>query len=796
MPQPDYEQEILDLISTDGYRPLKPKAIVKKLGHGHESAGDVKRAIKKLLKRGKIVYGENHLVGKPDGSHHNRMTGMFRRMEGGFGFVTPAGAVRGPGEKSEDIYIAAKNARDAASGDTVLVRVFKGKTQGRSRGAGEGEIVKVLERQTHEFVGTYMEAAGASYVRVDGRIFSKPISVGDPGAKGAQPEDKVVFEMVRFPSHAHDGEGVITEVLGARGSPGVDTLSIIREFNLPGEFPDEVIENAREQAEDFDERIDSSRRDLTDMTIITIDPFDARDFDDAISLEKQENGHWLLGVHIADVSHFVQQKTVLDREARDRATSVYLPDRVIPMLPEVISNNLASLQPDRVRYTKTVFIEFTAEGTRVSVEPCAAAIKSKRRFTYQDVDDYLANPERWKRKLKMPVHVLLRNMHTLAMILRARRFKRGSLELTMPEVKIDLDKNGRVSGAHVTENTESHQIIEEFMLAANEAVAELLKDEDRLFLRRVHESPDPRKLQALTDFVRELGIKTESLESRFEIQKVLEKVRNLPTQHAVNYAVLRSMQKAIYGPAEEGHYALASDCYCHFTSPIRRYPDLQVHRLLDDMFNGRKSPAGFDELTLLGDHCSEREQRATKAERELIKEKLLHYFSERLGEEMDAIVTGVEEFGLFAQGVEIPAEGLIHVSSLQDDYYQFDRKSHTLSGRKAGNAFRLGDLIRVAVAHVDVERRKLDFRLIGKKKAPAKTAARTTGKKAKQKPSRPSGGKKLHTKKTSRKPAKKKQSKTSKPKGEAKKKKKATTAKGKGGEAKQGKPPRKKKRRK
>ncbi len=460
--------------------------------------------------------------------------------------------------------------------------------------------------------------------------------------------------------------------------------------------------------------------------VITIDPVDARDFDDAISLVRLENGHWRLGVHIADVSHFVRENTALDREAHARATSVYLPDRVLPMLPEIISNNLASLQPNKVRYTKSVFIEFTADGVFVAADPHHAAIKSRRRFAYEEVDEFLADREAWRAKLGKEVHRLLSDMHQLAMTLRARRFKRGALELDMKEVKVDLDKEGRVSGAHVVENTVSHQIIEEFMLAANEAVAEILHREDYHFLRRVHAAPDPRKLEALTDFVRQLGFEVESLESRFELQRLLKMVRGRPEEHAVNYAVLRSLQRAVYSPEEEGHYALASEFYCHFTSPIRRYPDLTIHRLLDAVLSRKRAVNDYAALVVLGEHCSDRERRAEAAERELTKLKLLYYLEQRIGDQMDAVVTGVEEFGLFAQGIQLPAEGLIHVTTLSDDFYHFDRRSHTLTGRRAGNTFRLGDRVRVEVARVDIDRRELDFRIVDRtsKRKTASTVSR------------------------------------------------------------------------
>jgi len=726
MDEEELQQAILAHVMAPGYRPLKPRKIAGKLGLDAEGIRALKKVVKRLVKKGKLAYGSGHTVCRPSASNSKRITGVFRRHSDGYGFVRPhlAGKTQ---DRSEDIYIPQKRAGDAASGDLVLVRISD--KQGARRGLGPaGEIAEVIERDTHRFVGTYFEQAGSCLVQVDGKIFSQPILVGDASARSARTDEKVVIEMVRFPSHIHDGEAVIVEVLGPRNQPGVDTMSIIHEFGLPEDFGERVLKETHKVAESFDESIPPSRCDLTGLTVVTIDPIDARDFDDAISLERTSAGHWRLGVHIADVSHFVREKTVLDREARERATSVYLPDRVIPMLPEMISNNLASLQPDRVRYTRTVFIELTAEGARIAVESASAAIRSDRRFHYEEVDDFLKDMRPWKKKLSPQVHTLLQDMHTLAMILRRRRFARGALELSMPEVKIDLDEEGRISGAHLVENTESHQIIEEFMLAANEAVADLLREADYEFLRRVHESPDPRKLKLLGEFVRELGIDASGLESRFELQALLNSVAGRPEQYAVNYALLRSMRKALYSPAAEGHFALASDCYCHFTSPIRRYPDLTIHRLLRLLDQQRGASLQGGELVALGDHCSDREQRAERAERELVKMKLLNFLSTRIGEEMDGVVTGVQGFGLFVQGIALPAEGFIHVTSLADDYYQFDAAAHSLVGRRRGNAFRLGDFVRVAVAHVDVDRRELDFRLVDRLKQGARGAAQGRGK--------------------------------------------------------------------
>ena len=639
------------------------------------------------------------------------VVGTFRRSRQGYGFVRPLDAL--PGDRSADIRIPAATSSDAANGDTVRVRLTQ--THHGGRPGRNGEITDILKRQTTRYVGTAFESTGQCWVQIDGTQFSRPVWVGDPGAKAVHPDSKVVVELTRFPSLLRDGEGVVVEVLGEAGAAGVDTRMIIAEFGLPGSFPEAVLEDARRQAAAFRDSVPENRRDITSEVVVTIDPIDARDFDDAISLKQLEGGrgHWLLGVHIADVGHFVRPGSPLDQEALMRGTSVYLPDKVIPMLPEIVSNNLASLQPDHVRFARTCWIEFSAEGVPVHTEVERTAIKSRRRFSYEEVDQFLADPRTTTVKMTGSIRSLLGRMRDLSRILRQRRIDHGALELTMPEVKIDLDDAGRVSGAHVVEYTESHQIIEEFMLAANEAVARMLAEAEAGFLRRIHPAPDLRKLRQLTEFVSELGFEVESLESRFELQRLLVQVRGRPEEHAVNYAVLRSLSRAAYGPQQDGHYALASDCYCHFTSPIRRYPDLTIHRALDLLATGRRP--NREGLGQLGEQCSELERRAEAAERELVKLKLLHFLSGRVGSELDGVVTGVERFGLFVQGIELPAEGLVSIAALPDDRYRYDRASHTLSGHRPGNAYRLGDRIRVRVLKVDLDKRLLELAVVDRR---------------------------------------------------------------------------------
>jgi ribonuclease R len=703
----DLTATILAHVSAKGYQPVKPKVLAKKLRVAEEDYSEFRKAIKELLKDGRLTLGSNNVLRPAD--QFGAIVGVYRRTNSGHGFVRPH---KPEATGGADIFVRSGKERDAATGDTVMVRITRRASSTRD---AAGEVIRILERATRRFVGTYFERDSRAYVKVDGTIFAHSISVGDAGAKGVKSQDKVIVELLKFPTGEDRGEGVIAEVLGPLSQPGVDRLSIIKAFGLPEEFPEDVLAEARAQADKFRPEEFLDRTDFTNDLVLTVDPVDAKDFDDAVSVEiDPKTKHWILTVHIADVAHFAPPGSALDAEAKKRGTSVYLPQFVIPMFPELISNGLASLQAGVNRYVKTVRIEWTPGLQKGHAEFFNGVIRARKRFAYEGVQKIFDATDRGEVPDEKPeILATLKRMRDLAQLLRKKRFKRGSLELTMPEAVLEYDSDGRVSGAHFATNDESHRVIEEFMLAANEAVAEKLTAVGTPFLRRVHPAPKEEKLEEFARFAGLLGYPLKFAQNRFDIQKLLDKTATKPERAAVHYALLRSLKQATYSPIQDQHYALASDHYCHFTSPIRRYPDLTVHRLLDRVVRTGKAIADEKELQILGDHCSRLERRAEQAERELIKLKILQYLSTRIGEEFDAVITGVAEYGFFAQAQTIPAEGLVHVSGLTDDYYHYDDDARQLRGGRAGKQFRLGDRVRVAVARVDIPRRMLDFRLAG-----------------------------------------------------------------------------------
>ena len=710
------EDQIIECLSGPDYRPIDSGALSKKLGVTKKGMPQFREALDSLLSAGKIREGKQGRLQVKVAAGF--VTGTVKKIASGAGFVIPNDSPAGA--KNLDVYVSSRDLGDAQTGDEVLVRIL---SKTRSGGQRCGRVEKVLERSSNVFVGTYLEADGQGFVRVDGSAFQADIHVGDPGAKGAMADDKVVIEMLRFPSADRMGQAVLTEVLGKRGDPGVDTKTVVFSLGLPHEFSEEVLEDARLQADHFDETNFGDRLDLTKETIVTIDPATARDFDDAISLRKDKRGHWQLAVHIADVAHFVPVGGPLDRSAVERGTSVYLPRHVIPMLPEVISNGLASLQEGQVRYTKSVFIEFDANGRPQGAEVANTVIKVSKRFAYEQVMPIIEDPKSVEGKVSAKVVQLLQRMYQLSMMLRRHRFEDGALQMGIPEVEIDFDDDGNVTGAHERHHDQSHEIIEEFMLAANIAVAQILSARDIPFLRRVHGTPDELRQKAFKDFCNGLGYELEKFQSRKAIQGLISGLTGKPEERAINFALLRTMKQAEYSPDDTPHYALNEDDYCHFTSPIRRYPDLTIHRLIGDLAAWRKPKiASTPDLIQLGKSCSVNERRAEKAERELKRIKLLRYLEDKVGQEMDAFITGVESFGLFCQGIKVPAEGLVHISSLTDDFYTFNQASRSLVGDRSQNEYRLGDAVKVLIVNVDVDRRQLDLRIVpSKEKRPQRS---------------------------------------------------------------------------
>lgn len=699
-------RQILDWVNADDYHPVKPRSLFRRIQPTGPDRERFRESLLNLLETGRIREDDRgRIIPKSD---KGQLVGTIKKVaKGGAFLITESGAVIG-----KDVFIPPEDLHDAHTGDEVVVRLT------RRRGAGGrrlGKIEEILNRASSSFVGTYSERQGHGFVRIDADQFDRPVPVGDPGAKPASPGDKVVIEMLRFPTHARAGEAVITEVLGPDGEPEVDTLAIIYEFHLPREFPPIVLEEAAKLAREFDDEQIDGRQDLTGETIITIDPKDARDFDDAISLSRSDDGHWHLGIHIADVAYFVKPNSALDLEARSRGTSVYLPGLVIPMLPEVLSNGLASLQEGRRRFVKTVQIELDAELRVIHVKLADSVIKVARRFTYEEVLPIVTDRMKTK-SAKMPPDIkrLLLDMYRLAMGLRQKRFEQGAIELDLAETKLELNRSGAVKGITKVTHDASHQIIEEFMLAANEAVAMALSNRHLPFIHRAHGEPDEDKLQLFGEFAGTLGFQLQKFQSRRELQDLLDRVRDQPLEQAINYALLRSFRQAEYTVADEGHYALAKEYYCHFTSPIRRYPDLTVARQSSSLMarGKRGGKTSEQELDAIAHRCSDLSRRAEAAERELIKIKLLRFMADRVGEEIEAIVTGVERFGAFCRGTEIPVEGLLHITAIGGAFGEvidFDATAHALIARTSGRSLQLGQPIQIKIARVDMPARKLEF---------------------------------------------------------------------------------------
>ena len=617
---------------------------------------------------------------------------------------------------------------DAVSGDKVRCQVVsRGKRDGKP--AFGGRVVEIVERGGASYVGKLQCESGMWFVKPDGNTLHVPIFIGDPTTKGAKPGDQVVVEIVRYPTEGKPAKGVIVERLGRVGQSGVDALSIIRQFNLPHEFPEDVLAAVRAAAKTFDpEREAGSREDLTDRTIITIDPDDAKDFDDAISLECPRGqgakgprgiGAWELGVHIADVSHFVSEGGPIDEEARLRGTSVYLPRRVIPMLPEILSNGLCSLQEGEPRLCKSAFIQYDRDGGIVGARFANTVIHSAKRLTYRQAQAIIDGKNKSHSRAVIEI---LQRMDTLAKVIQRRRIAAGMISLELPQVELQFDADGRVVDATPEDTSFTHTIIEMFMVEANEAVARLLDKHGIPFIRRIHPEPDEDALGSMARYMRAAGFNVPKTVTAADLQALLKPVAGKPEAYAVNLAVLKSMQTAEYSPRQIGHFALASKCYTHFTSPIRRYADLTIHRLLQEVLTA-KSPgkAAFghvpsrEELEELGRQLSYLSRRAESAESELRTLKVLELLArEHLGDEFEGVCTGVTNFGLFVQHPKYLVDGLLRLEDLGDDWWDVDLKAGRVVGTRTRQSFMMGAMLKVRIAEIDLSARQMKLALVSR----------------------------------------------------------------------------------
>jgi ribonuclease R len=609
----------------------------------------------------------------------------------------------------------------------VVVRVERTTPKGP-----EGRIIRVLERGLTRIVGRYESDGrfGGHVVPFDRRVLHE-LFVPPGDEAGARPGEMVSAEITRPPTATRNPSGRVLAVLGRIEDPGVDLRVVMAKYDLPDAFPPEVEAEAGRVPTTVRTEDVAGRTDFRSWATVTVDPETARDHDDAISLDRLPNGHWMLAVHIADVAHYVPEGSLLDQEAYLRGTSVYFPERVVPMLPHALSSDICSLVEGEDRLTQTVVLELDARGRVRRADFHDGVIRSAARMTYQQVQRIVDGDAGLRDRFAALVP-LLENMGRLSKLMRQRRHERGSLDLDLPEPKLLLGASGEMVGIVATERLDSMRAIEEFMLAANEAVADRLSKAGAGALYRIHERPDPERVQEFCELVASFGYRIpENLEEvrPQDFQHILRQIEGRSEEKVVSYLLLRTMKLARYHEENLGHFGLATETYAHFTSPIRRYPDLVVHRALRTLRHGGRADAGRprEALAEMGRHLSEMERRAAEAERELVEWKKVRFMADKLGESFGGYVTGVQSFGLFVELEQIYVQGLVHVSSMTDDYYIHDERAHTLRGENAGRVYRLGDKVRVQVARVDLEGRQIDFALLDVLERSAATARRGEG---------------------------------------------------------------------
>lgn len=709
---------ICDLMEDELYVPMKEKELAMFLQVAKEEREELRRILNELVSEGKLMVTAKGKYKKAEG---NLLIGTFISNSKGFGFVEIEG-------QEEDYYIPEDKTNGAFHKDTVQIALLPGKSDGKRK---EAQVVRIIERGITQIVGTYESSRKQSFgfVIPDNAKLSQDIFISKERSKGAMTGHKVVVEITDYGHDRKSPEGKVVEILGHVNDPGVDIMSIVRAYELPVEFSEKIMNQVERVSQEVSEADRAGRRDLRELVMVTIDGEDAKDLDDAVSVTF-DGEKYQLGVHIADVTNYVQENSALDREALKRGTSVYLVDRVIPMLPHALSNGICSLNEGVDRLALSCIMTVDKKGEITDYEICESVIRVNNRMSYTQVkaileDETLVEKEADYQKYAYLVSMFQR-MEALAAILREKRRKRGSIDFDFPECKIYLDKEGHPTDIKPYERNVATRIIEDFMLAANETVAQHFYWQELPFVYRVHGVPDADRIQQLATFINNFGYYMKTMDRKGskvgseeihpkEIQKLLDKIAGTPEEAMISRLTLRSMKQAKYSVESSGHFGLACQFYCHFTSPIRRYPDLQIHRIIKEQLRGRLKEERVHHyreiLPEVAKHSSEMERRADEAERETDKLKKVEYMETRIGEEYDGVVSGVTGWGIY---VELPntVEGMVHVSKLPGDYYYYNETTYEMVGDVTGRAFKLGMPVRVRVEDCDRMMRTIDFSLV------------------------------------------------------------------------------------
>ena len=701
------KKRIKEFIESEDYTPLKRGEMRVILQVPKDESGDFDTVINSLISEGEVFETKKGKLVTTKSI--NLKTAVFMANAKGFGFA------RLEDSNDNDIYIPPESTLNAMNKDKILVRITVPSYNGKR---ASGEVVKILSPAKEGVVGTFDEGRGFGFVICDDKKIND-IFIPKGSTKGAVTGSKVVVNITKRPSPNKCAEGEVIEILGHKDDPGVDILSIIRQFDLPVDYPEDVYEQTEDMLEDITEAEIEGREDLRNIQTVTIDGDDSKDFDDAVSLDILENGNFLLGVHIADVSHYVTEGSPLDKEAYKRGTSVYLVDRVIPMIPHRLSNGICSLNPDTDRLTLSCIMEIDREGTVVNHKIVESVIHSNCRMTYTKVNNVIENNDPDQIKEYEEFVPMLRDMDKLRKILNNRRKLRGAVNFDFPEPKIILDSEGKVLDIKPYERNSATNLIEEFMLVCNETIAEDYYWQGIPFVFRNHDQPDEEKIEGLKKLISAFGyrIKGKGEIHPMEIQKLIEKVKDTPQEHIISRMVLRSMKQAKYQAENIGHFGLAAKFYCHFTSPIRRYPDLQIHRIIKEVIEGKLTEnriKHYDSmLSEIAYHCSTTERTSDDAERETDRLKMAQYMQEHIGEEYNGLISGVTSWGIYVE-LENTVEGMVPLNEIDDDFYEYEEENLRVVGRRTGKIYMLGDEVRVRVIRTDIQARTIDFMFVEK----------------------------------------------------------------------------------